>query len=64
MGLNVEQLYWASQHGWYCGHSKVTTGPSGYQVEVREVVSLGLGKVTIGYKEFTDFQELKEWAGY
>lgn len=50
--MNMQHVYWAQGHDWYRGHFY-------YQAELVVQVEDGFG-----ITEFTNFDELKAWAGY
>jgi hypothetical protein len=60
-GLEFQQVGWARQHDWFLGFDVLrapTHGVAGlYRVKVRP-------DTADSRTEFTDFQELREWAGY
>jgi hypothetical protein len=58
--MNYEQIEWASKHGWFFTY---TTSNGTYGVIANDDYCLD-GKIHRTVVEFTDFQKLKEWAGY
>ena len=59
--MTFTQVQWAKQHDWYVSSHQTETPPefyrNGYEVLVVEIPS---GKRIW----FSDFQKLREWAGY
>lgn len=57
--MTAPQINWASQHDWFLSSSTVTG-----EVEVLDVIVADDNTTRERVLRFTDFQELKEWAGY
>jgi hypothetical protein len=57
--LTKSQVVWASKHDWYLGTSSLVTG----QVCVL-VRNDGYADEVLPILVYTDFQLLREWAGY
>ncbi|MDE2026892.1 MAG: hypothetical protein KGJ07_10500 [Patescibacteria group bacterium] len=55
--MTKQQQKWAAQHDWYLG-------ADGNSVLVDEVLVCRDGTVVQSEKSFTDFQALRDWAGY
>lgn len=55
--LTVSQIEWASKHDWYLG-------TNGNSVRVIDITLERGGEVTERELEFSDFRDLREWAGY
>ena len=54
--MTTKQMVWASMHDWYKG--RVCLGVNSWQVVARDDMVAG------GVLSFTDYNLLKEWAGY
>ena len=50
--MTKQQIKWASQHDWYVCHSDILKRVTVWEQETMQTVC------------FTDFKELKTWAGY
>jgi len=59
--MNEQQANWAASHDWF-----VSAWKSGedWIVSVREITSSPRGKISETHREFSSFQELREWAGH
>lgn len=59
--MSEQQANWAASHDWF-----VSAWKSGddWIVSAREVARAPSGKITETHREFSSFQELREWAGY
>lgn len=53
--MNKQHIQWASRHDWYIGH--------GVDSENRVFIRV-VEWETDTYLDFTDYQALREWAGY
>ena len=65
--MTKSQAIWASKHDWYA--SQYVNNSGNITVYVRDIVSVELtpGFFITEEKEtqaFTDFEELRDWAGY
>jgi hypothetical protein len=56
VGLTTAEIRWAKQHDWYIGATSVSHGL--WRVQVRHDTDID------STQEFTDYQELRNWAGY
>lgn len=66
--MNKQQVNWASQHDWFVKTVRCQVAEQ-YEfvigVEVREVLlKIEEGEYQEEILNFTDFKELREWAGY
>lgn len=59
--MDEQQANWAAQHDWFVNAWQKA---GDWIVCAREVVRAQGGKVSENQKEFSDFRELREWAGY
>jgi hypothetical protein len=62
--MTQAQIDWASQHDWFVRAFDVDLSKREYGCECREVISYNDGTVTDEPIIFSDFKQLKEWAGY
>jgi len=68
-GLNEAQLAWARNHDWYLGSQTagIVAGEKAYRVKVLERITWIEDGKFAGYdnvKWFSNWQELRAWAGY
>lgn len=57
--MNKQQTVWAARHDWF--HSVELTNPSRPLEYAVQVYSDGIGSELIA---FSNYQELRDWAGY
>lgn len=57
-GLTAQQVRWAQQHDWYRGAERTSAEGLLYRVWCRP------DDCSSTRPSFTDYQELREWAGY
>lgn len=57
MNFTFSELGWAASHDWFCDGDR-------NQITVVDVVVLPNGEQETKLRTFTDFQRLKDWAGY
>jgi hypothetical protein len=55
--MKIKEIYWAMQHDWYY-YTGTSTVDGARTIYVRDDMVAG------GVLSFTDFNLLKEWAGY
>lgn len=56
--MKAHHVKWAQQHDWFNGYKSLGNGM--YEVKVVERYHEG----DIDFHTFTDYQALREWAGY
>jgi hypothetical protein len=62
--MTHKQALWAARHDWYVETIRSGEG-HGLMVKVDNIEkNFKTGEVTATYLMFTDFEKLKEWAGY
>lgn len=62
--MTKQQAEWASKHDWYISTQHVHGEQYKVLVEEGEYLEDGQDSYIYYPVEFTDFQKLKEWAGY
>lgn len=60
--MTKQQAEWASKHDWFIG--QVAIGNGNFKVTVEESIYDEEDNYHYFVVSFTDFQELREWAGY
>jgi hypothetical protein len=57
MNFTFSELGWAASHDWFCDGDR-------NEITVVDVVVTPSGETETKLRTFTDFQRLKDWAGY